>query len=94
MANDFSANPWSLDTVSTAVVTTFWSTQAKISHAEFIDYNADTDVAELQDVNGKSIWKANGASDLRPIVSGKIGWVRGIKLTSITAGKVRVYLEP
>lgn len=92
MANDISTNPWSLDT---AGASTIWPVGSRINihHFEFASYAATTDTATLHDGNGKAVWNAHAASDLRPIVSGSIGWIDGLTLAQISSGVVRVYLK-
>lgn len=91
MANKQTDNPWTLDTPSAGLVIN--KNYIKVHHFEFIDYAVDADTATLKNQLGDIIWKANGASDLRPIVSGHIGWVNGLIFDAATAGIVRVYIE-
>jgi hypothetical protein len=91
MANNVSGNPWILDTAGAALV---WPAKVFVEHFEFVDYAGDTDNCELKDASGRSIWKNNGAADLQEVRSGKIGWVSGVALTTVTGtGKVRVYIK-
>ena len=97
MANDFTINPWTLDTVVADFtdLTKVWGSAAFIDHFEFVDYTLDTDACQIVDRNGKVIWEGNGESDFSPVVSGKIGVVQGgIRLAALTnaASRVRVYM--
>ena len=91
MANKMTDNPWTLDTASSGVVIN--KNYIKVRHFEFVDYAVDADTAVLKNQLGDVVWKANGASDLRPIVSGHIGWINGLIYDSATAGIVRIYIE-
>lgn len=89
MANDLAGRPWVLDTAGSGVL---WKGWIKIKNMEFADYTADTDTASITDQNGRSIVDFNGKADLSSVFSLELGWVQGINLTSITAGKVRVFI--
>lgn len=91
MANKMTDNPWTLDTASAGVVIN--KNYIKVRHFEFVDYAADGDTAVLKNQLGDVVWKANGASDFRPVVSTNIGWINGLIFDSVTAGIVRVYIE-
>jgi hypothetical protein len=89
MANQKAENPMVLDTAG-AIMTG----QTKITQFEFIDYAVDTDSVIVTNKNGQVVWKANGASDLSPVRSGKIGWINGLTLSALTAGsRLLVWLE-
>lgn len=90
MANDLAGRPWTLDTPGTTVL---WKGWVKIKNVEFTDYTADTDTAALQDQNGRNIVDFNGKADLSPVFSLELGWVNGLKLTALTAGKVKVFIQ-
>lgn len=95
MANDLTQNPWTFDTTATSTAGGY-PTSVKVSHFEFIDYTADGDTAQIKNGLGKVIWEANGAVDLQPIRSGKVGWVdTGLFLSALSnaASRVRVYIE-
>lgn len=92
MANVLSGNPWTLDTVS---ATPFWPGWVEVHHFEMIDYTVDTDTCQLKDTAGRVVWEGNGASDLRPVVSGLIGSIMGLALSASNnaATRVRVYFK-
>ena len=91
MANVIGPRQWVLDTVTAAVVNV---SNVLISHMEFADYGADADTCTILDGKGHVVWTGNGASDLKPVRSGHIGWVTGgIRLSVLDSGKVRVYVE-
>lgn len=102
MANDITSNPWTLDTPdgvllgADPVTGLGGMTRVKVEHFEFIDYVADGDTCRLVDRNGKVVWEGNGADDLKPVESHRIGWVNGLALTVLdnaaAGSKVRVYM--
>jgi len=75
-----------------AGTTPIFTHMVKVEHIEFINYTADTDTCTVLDGTDRKVWEGNGASDLRAVRSGKIGWVDGIKVTACSAGEVRIYL--
>lgn len=88
--NQLASNPFTLDTVN---VTPAIDTDVDIRQFEFIDYNADIDSVQLKDRLGNIVWETNGEADLTNVRSGHIGWVKGLALTILTAGVVRVYIK-
>lgn len=88
MANNITGNPWVLDTVGNV-----WYLQSniRILNIEFQDYINDADTCELQDNAGRVVWSGNGNADLSTVRSGDCGWIRGLVLTVLTNGKVRVF---
>jgi hypothetical protein len=92
MANDVSANPWILDTVTAGIIPPCLT--IRVHHMEFVDYNNDTDTCEVMSGDGKSLWKANGAADLQEVRSGEVGWVQsGLRVSQLSAGKIRIYVK-
>lgn len=92
MANDVSTNPIILDTPGSASALA-WKGNLKIENIELQGYAADTDTAVVKNAAGKVIATLNGAVDLQPVRTGKIGWVQGgLYLDSLVAGKVVIYI--
>ena len=90
MANNITTNPWILDTTTTSVI---WPCTLYVDHYEFVDYTNDMDTCTIKNGAGVEVWKANGASDLEEVRSGKVGVVHGgLYLSQLSAGKVRVFL--
>jgi len=83
MANVITGRQWKIDTAGT-----IWVGNAKIEQIEFTNYAADTDVFVVTDIAGRIVWEGNGAADLSPVRSGKIGWVDGLKVTTLTTGAI------
>lgn len=90
MANTVGTRPIVLDTVTADAVVKSWT---KISAIAFDNYTVDTDTATLVDKNGVVISVLNGAADLAPVVIEHPAWVNGLRLSVITDGVVRVYVE-
>lgn len=91
MANRLAGNPWVIDTAGAGVLIPY---HIKVRHIEFIDYLADADTCQVKDAAGFVIWKGNGASDLRPVVSGNIGAIQGLIVDQLAANaKVLIYIE-
>lgn len=94
MANDFSRNPWVIDTAFSAKPAAITPlTSVMIDHFEFCDYTLDTDSVTVQDFTGGVLWDDNGASDLRTIRSGTVGNVRGILVPTLSSGKLLVFFK-
>ena len=91
MANRIAGRPWVLDTAGSTLV---WPSWIKIAHFEFSGYTSGAaDSAVLNDINGDLVWQAKGLATLEDQDSFKIGWVQGLKLATLTSGKVVVYIE-
>lgn len=90
MGNSIGTRPMILDTASAVPLRKGW---VEIQMIEFDLYGADIDNAVLNNQDGITIWAPNGKSDLSPIRSGTLGWVKGLQLNSITAGVLRVYVK-
>ena len=92
MANDFTTNPWILDTAGLA--NGYEGGNVFVDHMEMTGYTQDTDTCLVVNLNGREVWAGNGASDLEEVRSGKIGVVNnGLYLSQISSGKVRVYIR-
>ena len=91
MANQVASLPWVIDT---AAATDIASGYMLIAHFELVDYSLDADEVIVQDTNGRTVWKANGAVDLRPVTSEYIGTIQGLRVTTLTSGaKLLVFIE-
>ena len=63
----------------------------RINNIVWADYTTAGDTLLLEDINGKQIVKAVVGSDLTPAWTfGKMDWVRGIILVTITHGEVTI----
>lgn len=64
----------------------------KIEQIEYSDYDADTNIAIVTDMNNKLVCVLNGASDLQTVRTGKIGWVSGLKVTKLDGASSRLFI--
>jgi hypothetical protein len=86
LANDISANPWKIDTASATAVYNF---PMKIDNV--IWANAAVGATLLvQDVNGKDIIRATETSGIADQHFGKIGWVRGLVVPTLSSGELTI----
>lgn len=90
MANVLTANPWVVDTASATAV---FSSEIKVRHMEFVAYAAATDKVIVTDKNGILVWQGDGNADLESERSGNIGWVNGLIVSTLTSGKLLVYID-
>lgn len=90
MANRLTENPFVIDTAGAAAI---FKTNIQVEYFEFVGYNLDTDNVIVQDGAGNLIWQENGASDLRNVRSGRIGWVQGLTVPTLSAGKLLVFFR-
>lgn len=88
MANDFGAGQWQID----AVMATPYPSYVKVANIIWTDQAAAGDQLIIVDRNNKVIIdiKANGANVVQSI--GNMGWVNGFKVSTLTSGKVYVYM--
>jgi hypothetical protein len=92
VANDITGNPWTLDTPSAG--TLVWAGNIRVEHFEFTGYALNTDNVTVKDRAGRVVWSATGMADLSPVISTKVGWTfDGLYLTTLTSGKLRVYIK-
>lgn len=89
MANDVSSTPMVLDTPGATVL---WPAQLNVEHFEFVNYAAQGNQVVIQGIDGKIKWSVTGAADLQEVRSGKVKWINGLVLSTLSAGKVLVYL--
>lgn len=90
MANDLAGRPWVLDTPGGGVL---WKGWIKIKNIEFTEYAVDGDTSTIQDQNGRNVVDFNGKADLSPVFSLELGWIQGINLVTLTAGKIKVFIQ-
>jgi len=98
VANQLAANPWLIDTTSTTPL--YQGTMHNVQ-VEYVDYTAETNTVEVQDRDGRVVAVLNGASDLRTVRTGRIGWIYGLKVpptdslarANMATGRLIVYIE-
>ena len=91
MANVIGPRQWNLDTAHLTNVV--YQGMVKICNIQWVGYTNDTDVAILQDRNGNTVWRGNGATDLSPVETSFVGWVSGIILNTLDAGRLIISTE-
>ena len=90
MANDLSANPWKIDTAGAGVLYAF---PVRIGTITWANYTPGTASAVVQDSNGKDIFNAaipSGQTQMQPVIMSNVGWVRGLKVTTLTNGELTI----
>ena len=90
MANDISANPWKLDTPGASNI---YISPVRISNLIWANYTLGSgQTLLLQDINGKDIvsMTTGTGTQTQPLASGFIGWVRGIKLPTLSSGEITI----
>jgi|SRR5215831_3342876 len=100
MANQLTVNPWVIDTPVAAGVILF-AGDLHNTQVEYVGYTADTDTVEVLDRYGNLVASLNGASDLRTVRTGRIGWIHGFTVrttkldstTNMPTGKLICYFE-
>ncbi len=90
MANQIASLPWAIDTAS---ATDIASGYMLIAHFEFVGYALDTDNVVVHDTNGRVVWQANGLDNLAPVASEYIGTIQGLRVPTLSAGKLLVFIE-
>ena len=86
MANDISANPWKIDTASAS---TIYAGPVKIDNVIWAN-QAVAATLLVQDVNGKDIIRATATSGITDQHFGKIGWVRGLVVPTLSSGELTI----
>ena len=95
MANDFSANPWSIDTAFAAPIAKNHITNCMI-YIKSITWSdmAANDLLLIQDRNGKIIQDAKAGTANQTINMNNPGWVEGLQIPTLTAGgKVSIVIS-
>jgi hypothetical protein len=94
------SNPWVIDTpVPVGVV--LWEPDLPKVQVEYVGYTSASDSVEVLSRYGKLVARLSGASDLRTVRTGRIGWVQGFTVpvtnssgaANMASGKLIVYFE-
>lgn len=97
MANQAAFNPIFVDTPPFV-----WQPDAKgnptriplkIKTMVWSGYSADTDTVTVTDAYGNVIWEGFGYAQNFQQESPNIGWVQGLQVPTLTAGKLQIYLD-
>ena len=92
MANDFSGNPWVIDTAFAAVPSAGHITNSllRVTSIVWTDQAAQGDQVVLTQVNGKPLLDAKTNAPNTPIVLGNPQWIRGLLVPTLSSGKVYI----
>lgn len=90
MANTFNVNPWVIDTV---MATSSSANPVLVRNIIWTDQVAAGDQLIIVDASGNVIIdiKASVANVVQAL--GNMGWVSGLKVTTLTSGKVYIYVR-
>lgn len=90
MANNLGVNPWKIDTPGAGVIYAF---PIRIGTITWANYTPGTAQALVQDANGNDILNAaipSGQTQMQPVVMSGVGWVRGLKVPTLTNGELTI----
>lgn len=90
MANRLTENPFVIDTAGATVL---FKGNINVDYFEFSGYALDTDNVIVNDNSGNLVWQENGASDLRNVRSGHVGWIQGLTVPTLSSGKLLVFFK-
>jgi hypothetical protein len=92
---DISTRVWEI-LAADASVNVIYQGVLFIKNIIFTDYTADTDVFVVQDREGKTIARGNGAADLSPIdihIGDTALPVNGLIVPTLTAGRLLIFIK-
>lgn len=94
MANDFSANPWNIDTAFATPVAKnhITNNQIFVKSITWSDMAAGAQVI-VQDRNGKVIQDSISVTANTTIIMNNPGWVLGMQVPTLTSGKLSVVVS-
>lgn len=94
MANDFTANPWSIDTVFATPIAKNHITNNMI-YIKSITWSDQAAGASLliQDRNNKIIQDAISAAANTPVIINNPGWVEGLQVPTLSSGKLSIVIS-
>jgi len=90
MANRLGVNPMVIDTPGFQVL---FATDIRNAHFEFTGYGAQSDEVVVQDRFGNLVWQTTGRQDLSAVASYTCAWIYGMKVTTLTSGKLFLYFH-
>jgi hypothetical protein len=96
MANDLASRQWRLDTptpFSTGPSSILWQSNVFVENIDFTGYAAQTDQCIIKDRTGRTVWSGTGSTTLAPIRTGRIGWVNGLVLDTLSSGLCVVFIK-
>lgn len=94
MANDFSANPWSIDTAFATPIAKnhITNNMIYIKSITWSDMAAAGQVI-VQDRNGKIIQDSISVSANTTVIVNNPGWVEGLQVPTLTSGKLSIVVS-
>lgn len=94
MANDFSANPWSVDTVFATPVAKnhITNNMIYIKSITWSDMAAGAQVI-VQDRNSKPIQDSISVTANTTVIMNNPGWVEGLQVPTLTSGKLSIVIS-
>lgn len=94
MANDFSANPWSIDTVFATPIAKnhITNNMIYIKSITWSDMAAAGQVI-VQDRNGKLIQDSISVTANTTVIMNNPGWVEGLQVPTLTSGKLSIVVS-
>lgn len=90
MANQTGSNPWVIDTPGASLIS---AQDMHAAHFEWAGYAAQADSVQVKDRFGKIVWEATGKADLSLVESFTLEWLYGFAVTTLTAGRLRLFYE-
>jgi hypothetical protein len=79
--------------VDTPGVQVLFATDIRNAHFEFTSYAAASDRVSVQDRFGNLVWETTGRTDLSTVVSFTVEWIYGLKVPTLTSGKLFMYFK-
>jgi len=96
MANDFSANPWFIDTAYSTPPTSpahITNSMVYVKSVTWSDQVAGGDQLLIKDRNGKIIQDAKAQAANATIILNNPGWVEGFMVPTLASGKLSVVVS-
>jgi hypothetical protein len=89
MANDLTGRQWNIDTASTALV---WPSNIKIDSFVFTGYSNAAHRVIAKDKQDRVVLDTIGEADKAAIQITDVGWVDGLKVTTLGSGMLIVHV--
>lgn len=89
MANDFSANPWVVDTAGAAIL---WPSYLRLHQIAWTEQAIAGDRVIITDRNGKVVADVRAETPNKTVTFAD-GWINGLKVTQLDSGKLYFYIK-
>jgi hypothetical protein len=95
MANDVASRQWRLDTPVPfgQPGAAIWKANLFVENIDFSGYAAQADQCIVKDQTGRIVWSGTGSTTLAPVRTGRIGWVNGLVLDTLSSGLCVVFIK-